>query len=50
VVENVLDVVESQRLYYKCIKELKPLLPCFEKALDVSQKAMLVPTRTRRHQ
>jgi len=34
VAENVLEVLDSQVAYYRCMKHLKPLLPCLEKALD----------------
>lgn len=34
VADNVLEVLDSQVAYYQCMEDLKPLLPCLEKALD----------------
>jgi hypothetical protein len=38
VADNVLEAVRSQMAYYNCMDRLKPLLPCFEKALDTYNK------------
>lgn len=34
VADNVLEVLASQIVYNRCMENLKPLLPCLEKALD----------------
>ena len=34
VATHVLEALRTQEAYYECMKDLKPLLPCFEKALD----------------
>ena len=34
VADNVFEVLDSQVAYHQCMEDLKPLLPCLEKALD----------------
>ena len=38
VADNILEVLDSQVAYHRCMEGLKPLLPCLEKALDTYNK------------
>lgn len=38
VADSVLEVLDSQVAYHRCMKDLKPLLSCLEKALDTYNK------------
>jgi hypothetical protein len=38
VVNNIFDAYWSQVAYYRCMQQLKPLLPCFVQALDTYNK------------